>query len=151
MPGQVVAVLVSRNPAARALIVAEALWAARARGLRVGAGELSRRLAIDSARVGRGYGYPTPDGEAAMAAGRRIGLSLDATYTAKAFSRALEGDDDPQISRKKAKVPSARPRRTVYWHTLSDASPEELLKGAPAVDELRRSYAELFILGENQS
>ena len=50
------------------------------------------------------------------------GLTLDATYTEKALASAL--------------VEAARGRQVLYWHTLSSAPLEPLLRVAPAEHEL---------------
>jgi D-cysteine desulfhydrase len=93
--------------------------------------DVEAKLAFDAAELGRGYGYPTPECERALEIGRGLGLELDATYTAKAFSAALAlvetleraADDDG-------------PRRILYWHTLSAVPLDAVLEGAPRVDEL---------------
>jgi 1-aminocyclopropane-1-carboxylate deaminase/D-cysteine desulfhydrase-like pyridoxal-dependent ACC family enzyme len=63
--------------------------------------------------LGRGYGYPTPAGEAARQVAAGAGLDLDSTYSAKAFA-ALGGLADRGF------------RRVVFWHTFAPpVSPEE--------------------------
>lgn len=55
---------------------------------------------------GAGYGTPTDAGESAAQRARSAGLTLDPTYTAKAFAAALDGlqqQDTPIL----------------YWHTLA--------------------------------
>ena len=54
--------------------------------------------------MGKGYGHPTPEGERARALAAEHGLSLDATYGAKAFGFLLQRE--PQI------------QRVVFWHTF---------------------------------
>jgi 1-aminocyclopropane-1-carboxylate deaminase/D-cysteine desulfhydrase-like pyridoxal-dependent ACC family enzyme len=76
------------------------------------------RLVVDERFLGRGYGYPTDDGEAAMRAASSVGLVLDPTYTAKAFACALWY------------VRARRAERVLYWHTLSSAPMSPLLEGA---------------------
>lgn len=74
--------------------------------------DASRRLEIASRFVGRGYGWPTRDGQAAIVDAAAAGLVVDPTYTAKAFACAL-------------KVARAGDARVVlYWHTLGGASDE---------------------------
>lgn len=53
--------------------------------------------------LGAGYGYPTPAGEQAQALAAAHGLTLDPTYTAKAF----------------AAIPRIGYRRVVFWHTFA--------------------------------
>ena len=106
------------------------LWLARACARRAAA---SRRR---SARCGRacrwtrassatGYGYPTAEGEEATRVAREhAGLTLDPTYTAKAFACALWH------------VRARRGEHVLYWHTLSSAPMAPLLAGAPEEDEI---------------
>lgn len=89
----------------------------------VDAARAGARLAIDRRWLGRGYGYSTRDGDRAMAEGSRLGLALDATYTAKAFACALE---------------EARTGKVVlYWHTLSSVV---LPEAPPLPAELERLF-----------
>lgn len=55
--------------------------------------------------MGRGYGYPTPEGERASALALEHGVRLDPTYGAKAFGALLS--------------PTYRAPRTVFWHTFA--------------------------------
>lgn len=82
--------------------------ASRALGRRAAA-----RLTVDRRWVGRGYGHPTRDGQAAIADAASCGVVLDPTYTAKAFACAL------------AHVRQGRERVVLYWHTLSTAPLED--------------------------
>ncbi|MGH7675925.1 MAG: pyridoxal-phosphate dependent enzyme, partial [Gemmatimonadales bacterium] len=63
-----------------------------------------RPLVVDG--LGRGYGFPTPRGEAARARAAAHGLALDATYGAKAFA-ALSA------------LPGRGFHRIVFWHTFA--------------------------------
>jgi D-cysteine desulfhydrase len=56
--------------------------------------------------LGRGYGHPTPEGEAAARLASQHGLTLDPTYGAKAFAFLLQ--------RATFDV-----RRVVFWHTFA--------------------------------
>jgi len=56
--------------------------------------------------MGKGYGYPTPEGEKARSVAARHGLRLDPTYGAKAFG-ALVGPSIPNV------------QRVVFWHTFA--------------------------------
>ncbi|HVH67432.1 MAG TPA: pyridoxal-phosphate dependent enzyme [Gemmatimonadales bacterium] len=67
-------------------------------------------------RVGRGYGWPTIDGEAARRLAGEQGLILDSTYGAKAFGFLLRRG-------------TWNVRRVVFWHTF--AVPESTLERAP--------------------
>ncbi len=102
--------------------------------------ELSReairaRLVMDTGFLGRGYGYETPDGADAMRVAAEVGLTLDPTYTAKAFSAALH------LVRR-----GGRERTVVlYWHTLSSAPMGPLLEHAPDVAELGSSVRALLL------
>lgn len=61
--------------------------------------------------LGRGYGYPTPAGERAMALGAAHGLVLDPTYTAKAFGVI------PTLAERGL-------RRILFWHTFAPPAQE---------------------------
>jgi 1-aminocyclopropane-1-carboxylate deaminase/D-cysteine desulfhydrase-like pyridoxal-dependent ACC family enzyme len=106
-----------------------ALRAARRRGLAVGVAALARGLEVERGYLGRGYGYPTRDGDRAMDAAARVGLSLDTTYTAKTFAAVMDI------------AATGRLRNVLYWHTLSSAPLAPLLEGAPELPpELRRLF-----------
>jgi 1-aminocyclopropane-1-carboxylate deaminase/D-cysteine desulfhydrase-like pyridoxal-dependent ACC family enzyme len=77
----------------------------------------ARRIEVVRHWVGRGYGYSTRDGQAATAEATAMGLTLDPTYTAKAFACALQ----------LAREASARRETILYWHTLSAAALEPLV------------------------
>ena len=83
-----------------------------------------QRLELDQRQLGSGYGRQTPAGEHAARQASLVGLTLDATYTAKAFAAAL------------ARVALGSERHVLYWHTLSSASLAPLLVGAPQEHEL---------------
>ncbi len=63
------------------------------------------RWRIDGRWFGRGYGHPTTAGEEATGRARELGLTLEPTYTAKAFAAALDG--------------VARGRRVVFVQTYA--------------------------------
>jgi D-cysteine desulfhydrase len=106
-----------------------ALRAARRRGLGAALPSLARTLEVERGYVGRGYAYATEAGAHAAATAAREGLSLDATYTAKAFAAALH------------LVESSRFRRILFWHTLSATPLAPLLEGAPPLPpELDRLF-----------
>jgi 1-aminocyclopropane-1-carboxylate deaminase/D-cysteine desulfhydrase-like pyridoxal-dependent ACC family enzyme len=48
------------------------------------------RLDVDKHWFGAGYGHPTRAGEEAMQVAADLGLTLEPTYTAKAFAAALD-------------------------------------------------------------
>ena len=85
---------------------ARRLAAACVRALAPGAA-ITPRVEVIDRYLGRGYGYATPEGDRATALAADHGLSLDSTYTAKAFAAACDWPeaDDPVL----------------YWHTLSSA------------------------------
>ncbi len=77
----------------------------------------ARRIEVTSHYVGRGYGHPTRDGQAAIVDASASGLVVDPTYTAKAFACAL--------SRARTRTDEV----VLYWHTLSTApisAPDDL-------------------------
>jgi len=79
------------------------------------------RITVDDRFIGKGYGRPVAVAdEAAREALEVAGLSLDPTYTAKAFAAALWH------------VRARRAPCVLYWHTLSSAPMAGLLRGSPA-------------------
>jgi D-cysteine desulfhydrase len=90
----------------------------------------AKRIDVDGKWIGRGYGHPTDEGREAMDVARRAGLTLDATYTAKAFACAL------------ARVRAGDAGEVLYWHTLSTAPLEPLLPREPVA--LPRALARLL-------
>lgn len=74
------------------------------------------RLELVTDYLGKGYGEPTDKGDHAEEWATSVGLSLDPTYTAKAFAAALD------------RVESGRYETVLYWHTLSSAPMGPLLK-----------------------
>ena len=80
--------------------------------------------------IGEGYGIPTARGDEATARARSVGLTLDPTYTAKAFAATLD-----EVARGEAKT-------VVFWQTLSSASLEARAREAPA---LPRDLDDLFV------
>ncbi|HYX81421.1 MAG TPA: pyridoxal-phosphate dependent enzyme [Gemmatimonadales bacterium] len=73
-------------------------------GLEFNAPRSGMRVRVVNA-LGRGYGYPTPEGERARAIAAEHGLRLDPTYGAKAFGVLLS--------------PTYHAPRTVFWHTFA--------------------------------
>jgi 1-aminocyclopropane-1-carboxylate deaminase/D-cysteine desulfhydrase-like pyridoxal-dependent ACC family enzyme len=135
MKTRVVGVCVSQPPAlvtfaARRLVQG----CARRAGLRASSANLRARLAIDQRFLGRGYGWPSPAGDAATADARAAGLRLDDTYTAKAFAAALWH------------VRARRSERVLYWHTLSSAPMAPLLEGAPTPGAMDPALLALVVI-----
>jgi 1-aminocyclopropane-1-carboxylate deaminase/D-cysteine desulfhydrase-like pyridoxal-dependent ACC family enzyme len=117
---RVVGVCVSGPPWA---LRASARHLARACGRRIGAPSV--RLETDARFLGAGYGCRTPEGDEATTLARvHAGLTLDPTYTAKAFAAALWF------------VRARRAPRVLYWHTLSSAPMGPLLAGAPEESQI---------------
>lgn len=105
---------------------------AEAAGMPVSAAlRAAKRLDVEGRWIGRGYGHPTDEGAAAMVTARARGLTLDPTYTSKAFACAL------------ACASSGDFANVLYWHTLSTAPLEPLLGEAVGV-RLSASLARLF-------
>ena len=65
----------------------------------------SMRIEVVDA-MGKGYGYPTPEGERARTVAAQHGLRLDPTYGAKAFGALVEHS-----------IPNVQ--RIVFWHTFA--------------------------------
>jgi D-cysteine desulfhydrase len=117
---RVVGVCVSGPPWA---LLASARHLARACSRRVGVTGV--RFDTDERFLGAGYGCRTPEGdEATRLAREHAGLTLDPTYTAKAFASALWF------------VRARRAPRILYWHTLSSAPMAALLAGAPEESQI---------------
>ncbi len=91
---------------------------------------LRGRLELTTDQLGAGYGEPTDAGRRAMEIGKKHGIALDLTYTAKCFAGALDC------------VQSARFENVLYWHTLSSAPLAPLLVDAPT--EIPASLAKLL-------
>lgn len=81
-------------------------------------------LVLDATWLGGGYGVPTEMAERAIRAAASQGVTLDATYTGKAFAAALD------------RVHTTRDANVLFWHTLSSAPMAPLLASAPAEDTL---------------
>ncbi|HEY2406855.1 MAG TPA: pyridoxal-phosphate dependent enzyme [Polyangiaceae bacterium] len=120
---------VTRRLAARAL---------RVSGGRATRADLERVLTFDTAELGQGYGHSTPQGTRASELAAQIGLTLDATYTAKAFSGALA------LCRRLERASEPGVKRVLYWHTLSAQPLEPLLALAPSEAELPDALRVLF-------
>jgi D-cysteine desulfhydrase len=112
------------------------LAAASLRRAGIAAGEPMRaRLSMDVRFLGEGYGFVTMAGnEATVVAKEGAGLTLDPTYTAKAFASALWH------------VRARRAPNVLYWHTLSSAPMAPLLAAAPAEDVLDARLRALALL-----
>ena len=102
---------------------------------------LSRALRVVRSQLGAGYGHPTEAGQRATALALADGLTLDATYTAKAFAAALDevrargAATETGGTRGGSRPPPSGP--VLYWHTLSAPAPfESLLSQAPPLDQV---------------
>jgi 1-aminocyclopropane-1-carboxylate deaminase/D-cysteine desulfhydrase-like pyridoxal-dependent ACC family enzyme len=82
------------------------------------------RLQIERRYLGAGYGVTSAESAHACAEAARVGITLDTTYTGKAFAAAL------------AHVALGRARTILYWQTLSSAPLTPLLRDAPLEREL---------------
>ncbi len=119
MKTRVVAVTVTDPPrwvARRVRALAKAALAREAKTSGGAAPEL--RLVIDDRYLGGGYGRPTESAARALSLGAGMGLTLDLTYTAKAFDAALD------------RVNAGNDANVLYWHTLSSAPLDRWLKEA---------------------
>jgi 1-aminocyclopropane-1-carboxylate deaminase/D-cysteine desulfhydrase-like pyridoxal-dependent ACC family enzyme len=91
------------------------------------------RLAVDTRFLGRGYGHAIPEGDEATSIARSAGLTLDPTYTAKAFASALWH------------VRARRGQVVLFWQTLSSAPIEPLLSAAPVETNLSPRLRRLLL------
>ena len=107
----------------------------RRAGGRVSARALSDRLESDGRYVGPGYGHATEKGQRALTVAAGVGITLDPTYTAKAFAAALD------------RVYAGGARTVLYWHTLSSAPMAPLLAGAPTDEEIDPRVRRLLARG----
>ena len=82
------------------------------------------RIEIERRYLGEGYGQPTRASEHATRVAADVGLTLDATYTAKAFAAALD------------RIALGNEARVLFWHTFSGAPLAPLLQSAPTEAEL---------------
>ena len=80
---------------------------------------LLERLEHDRSYLGKGYGHATAQSVQALEQGKQLGLTLEHTYTAKAFAAALD------------LVRRGTARNVLFWQTLSSAPMAPLLEGAP--------------------
>jgi len=102
---------------------------------------LATQLSFDAAHVGPGYGASSAAGAWATAIAGEHGIVLDQTYTAKAFACVLE----LLYSASSAEAERlGRPKRILYWHTLSATALEPLLRGAPSESELPETVRRLL-------
>jgi 1-aminocyclopropane-1-carboxylate deaminase/D-cysteine desulfhydrase-like pyridoxal-dependent ACC family enzyme len=140
--GTVVGVKVARNPLSLPMVLALAARVLAALGSAGRIGSLAGRLSLDGSKVGRGYGHPSEEGERATEVARAAGLTLDPTYTAKAFARALASAGVGGFSQYPSGRRSDRPLATLYWHTLSAHPLSPLVKpigGSERLHGLSRS------------
>lgn len=129
------------NRASKLLVTGLARWLAARSNLEHVGDTMARQLVVDTRYLGRGYGWETPATRQAMQIAATCGVTLDVTYTAKAFAKALElggfpGYEPSYWPRRQAREPdprleqvlraSDRPLRVLYWHTLSRVNPTGL-------------------------
>jgi D-cysteine desulfhydrase len=107
---ELVAVAVLRLPLATAVVQSLGRAALRRSGCATSPG-FAGQLTIDNAWIGKGYGHPTAAGELAIAEAASFGLTLEPTYTGKAFACAL--------ARLRA---TRRSQRILFWSTFSAVS-----------------------------
>jgi 1-aminocyclopropane-1-carboxylate deaminase/D-cysteine desulfhydrase-like pyridoxal-dependent ACC family enzyme len=133
---KIVAVEIVGTPFSRALIVRLAGQTLGLLRRKVASHKIHEHLDLDRRYIGRGYGWPTPEGERAFATARdQMGLELDGTYTAKTFAKVLD----------LLKGPGSSPyRRILYWHTLSARPFEPLLTQAAPLESAPASVRKLL-------
>lgn len=95
----------------------------------------AKRVDVDGAWIGRGYGHATDEGRRSVELAASAGLTLDDTYTAKAFACALT------LARASGR---GEGREVLFWHTLSSAPLEPLLAESLAHEPLPGPLARLL-------
>jgi 1-aminocyclopropane-1-carboxylate deaminase/D-cysteine desulfhydrase-like pyridoxal-dependent ACC family enzyme len=128
---RVIAVQVTPNPALRAIVTGQALYALWRHGRPLQPLAALRRLEIEGRFIGAGYGHAIASGDAASELARSFGLALEPTYTAKAFAAALSRVCATDRSEERSKLRLHRRHTYLYWHTLSSVPLTALLAGAP--------------------
>ncbi len=106
---QVTSSLVVNRLVLNRLLVAGANLLVEPRARRAVVKAASECIEVDQSMLGRGYGWPCPGADAAMSLASADGLSLEATYTAKAVSAMLAEREEQGP--------------TLYWHTLAAPLP----------------------------
>lgn len=143
-----VAVSVLHLPLARKLVEFTARAALRRSGTPPPS-DFSSIFTIDREWIGRGYGYATTAGELAISEAADLGLTLETTYTGKAFASALarlrgaEGRGNvPNRSDQRSTRPT-EPLRILFWSTFSAVSLSNAASSAvtlpPTISQLFRS------------
>jgi D-cysteine desulfhydrase len=112
LPTRLLAVSVLGNPLAGAQVRYLAARALRLAPRGTVDGTWRQRLIVDTSQVGRGYGWPTDAGERATREAATVGITLDPTYTAKAFAAALA------LARQTHHA-IGDAGNVLYWHTLN--------------------------------
>ncbi len=140
---RIIAVQVAANPALRALVVGQAVYALWRHDQSPRLLDAMRFLRVDSRFIGGGYGHPSPRGAEASELARSFGLGLEPTYTAKAFAAALSWASATRRDNPRCKLRLHRRQTYLYWHTLSAVPLTTLLAGAP--HELPRELAQLLL------
>lgn len=84
-------------------------------------------IEIDGSQLGRGYGHATEATTSATAEASRDRLTLEPTYTAKAFAAFVAG--------------AHRGTRALFWHTLSAVAPPAFAPSIPRWAERYRTAA----------
>ncbi len=118
-PSQVIGTLVT-SPVWAARLQVSSLLKRVAKRVGIPSQKMFERFQFCAEYLGQGYGVPTQEGEEAKAIAAPHGITLDPTYTAKAFANVL------------AIAKSGTFRHVLYWHTLSSAPMAPLLEGAPS-------------------
>jgi len=122
LKSRVLAVSIAQGPFVRRRVLHLARRTLAAMGSLADPDALDGRLVVDAAQLGQGYGHALPEFDALAALARReLGLTLDETYTSKAFRAALA------LTRNL--LPRQAPLDVLYWHTLSAAALGPLLAG----------------------
>ena len=133
LPTRLLAVSVLGNPFAAAHVRFLAGRTLQLLGGQVLAANWRQRLVVDATQVGLGYGRSTRASQSASRRALAVGLTLEPTYTAKAFAAAL----------RLASLEESAAPRVLYWHTLSETT-----EGTPFEGSLPPELERLFLESE---
>lgn len=96
----------------------------------------TEQFVVDDAWVGGGYGLPTQEAMDATKVAAQLDLTLDPTYTSKAFACALALAGESVTFRRIEPLTRWQPGKAanvLYWHTLSALPSRTILRNASPI------------------